>query len=268
MKSRSIRIPKLSNYASDDVTIVTTHYNFAQFDRTRQTYYEWLPKLPAGIASRVICYEAVLDEDEPEIQGATVLRGSRAENMLWQKEAMLQVALERCETPVLCWIDHDIYYSPDDWDWLSRGLALLSDTNRAVQLFENCNHYAKNGDLFAKRNMFVGGWSPGGVWLAETNFVRDIGGFPKTMIAGSGDLDLYNRMKSRATYLDLTAHHLWHGDLSNRRYIKRHEMLAELGFDEKTDIGSAENGLACWKSDKPELRQAVRDYFTNRREDG
>ncbi|MFG0261523.1 MAG: hypothetical protein ACF788_03955 [Novipirellula sp. JB048] len=251
------------------VTFVTTHFNFARYKRTAKTYYEWLPKLPLEIASRVICYECVLDDDAPEINGSIVVRGTREKNYLWQKEALLQIALEQCTTPLFCWIDHDTYHLPEDSDWLEQATKLLTGDIHAVQLFREFHHYDEAGTpTQQKRNMFTGGFSPGGAWIAETDFLRSIGGFPRIWITGSGDYHLYERMKENATYLDVSAHHIWHGDLVNRRYQERHKAIDDLGFNFAEDIGFAANGLAYWRTDKPGLRQAVRDYFINRQEDG
>ncbi|MFG0263146.1 MAG: hypothetical protein ACF788_12210 [Novipirellula sp. JB048] len=259
----------LARYTSADVTYVTTHFNFARYQRTAKTYYEWLPKLPLEIASRVICYECVLDDDAPEINGSIVVRGTREENCLWQKEALLQIALDQCTTPLFCWIDHDTYHRPEDADWLARATKMLTGKIKAVQLFKEFCHYDEAGNLTQqKRNMFVGGFSPGGVWIAETEYLRSIGGFPRTWITGSGDYHLYESMKANATYLDISAHHIWHGDLVNRRYQERHKAIDDLGFKASEDIGFTATGLAYWRTDKPGLRQAVRDYFAGRHEDG
>ena len=62
--------------------------------------------------------------------------------------------------------------------------------------------------------------------------------------------------------------HLWHGDLSNRRYQERHRDLEAFHFDPFTDIAVDEQGGWRWNSDKRELHAFVRRYFTSRNEDG
>ena len=60
--------------------------------------------------------------------------------------------------------------------------------------------------------------------------------------------------------------HLWHGDLRDRRYRDRHALLAD--YDPFTDIAADAGGCWRWSSRKPELQEAVRQYFEQRREDG
>lgn len=61
---------------------------------------------------------------------------------------------------------------------------------------------------------------------------------------------------------------LWHGELLDRRYMPRHRILTEHGFDPEQDIAVDEHGALRWRSDKPALHEAVREYFRGRREDG
>jgi len=62
------------------------------------------------------------------------------------------------------------------------------------------------------------------------------------------------------------AFHLWHGDLKDRRYEERFQLLD--GFDPYTDIAPDPGGGWRWSSDKPGLHAAVRRYFEMRNEDG
>ena len=67
-------------------------------------------------------------------------------------------------------------------------------------------------------------------------------------------------------YIPGTIYHLWHGDLSNRNYMGRHELLAE--FDPYRDIRCAPNGAWLWSDPQSKLARNVRDYFRSRKEDG
>jgi hypothetical protein len=60
--------------------------------------------------------------------------------------------------------------------------------------------------------------------------------------------------------------HLWHGELKDRRYEERLDLLD--GFDPHTDIAAEAGGCWRWSSDKPGLHAAVRRYFEMRNEDG
>ena len=247
-------------YTVGDVTIATTHFNFAKCQRTERTYQEWLPKLPAAMADRVTCYECVLYDDEAEIPDSIQVRG-RERNLLWQKESLLQIALERCETRLFCWIDHDTYAGPEHHDWLEKSIAKLSTDVHAVQMFSEILYHSPDGSAESKRSIQADGHSPGGAWIADADWLRSVGGFPTLAIMGNGDRLLYSRMKHHADYLGVTAHHIWHGDLKGRRYQERHKSLADLGFDPDTHVGVDDNGLACWTAGTPEMQESVRDYF-------
>jgi hypothetical protein len=260
-----------TSYTSKDAAIVTTHFNVAKFSRTRDTYYEWLPRM-GQLANRVVCYEAVLDSDPQEIDNSIVVRGTRKQNGMFQKEALLNLALLDCvndSTPLFCWIDHDLHYDVDDW--LDRGIEILnSDPDiHAVQLFSDFRHYEQDGRVIHKQPMQLGGWCPGGNWIAKTQWLKKIGGFPWQWIIGSGDAAMYEKMTKHCTHLDATVHHLWHGDRENRRYVQRHDDLKSLGFDPSLHVTIDAAGLSAWTNHaSPKLRQYVLDYFAGRREDG
>lgn len=63
-------------------------------------------------------------------------------------------------------------------------------------------------------------------------------------------------------------HHLWHGELADRRTGNRHVGLAEHDFDPQSDISLGTDGAWRWASDKPELHSYLRNYFHQRNEDG
>jgi hypothetical protein len=60
--------------------------------------------------------------------------------------------------------------------------------------------------------------------------------------------------------------HLWHGPLEERDYVRRHQRLAELGYDPATDVRSGRGGCLEWSGDKEPLRRWVESYFARRRE--
>jgi len=70
----------------------------------------------------------------------------------------------------------------------------------------------------------------------------------------------------RVGYIPGTIYHLWHGDLSDRDYMGRHELMA--GFDPYRDIWQAPNGAWLWSDPQSELARNVKDYFRSRKEDG
>lgn len=62
--------------------------------------------------------------------------------------------------------------------------------------------------------------------------------------------------------------HLWHGEIAQRRYVRRNEELAAMEFDPHNDIRVGHDGCWEWNSDKPQLHRWAVEYFRTRHEDG
>jgi hypothetical protein len=283
-----------------EVSLVTFHYNPAKFNRLRETYYEWLPSL-GPLANSLRCYELVLDDDRPEIGGSTVIHGTRKANTLWQKEAIVNLALR--ETPAhikyFAWIDHDIVLSNNDW--LSDAVAKIDSGAVAVQLFSTVVRMnLDRTEILRKPSAMVSPQgSPGGMWIADRAYMDRIGGLNTYNIFGGGDQTFFDAMVGRprrhlkeyseatqnslrkwiefasserhgrkADYIQSDGYHLWHGEHKDRQYGTRNKLLIDHDFDPQTDMRVGENGLLEWSSDKPGLHAGVARFFANRREDG
>ncbi len=64
-----------------------------------------------------------------------------------------------------------------------------------------------------------------------------------------------------------TAIHYWHGKKSNRQYETRYGMLAKNKFDPVVDLVHDWQGLFQLATNKPQLRDDLRNYFRSRSED-
>lgn len=63
--------------------------------------------------------------------------------------------------------------------------------------------------------------------------------------------------------------HLWHGAEENRGYSRRHQILAQIGFDPTRDLRVGKSGAWEWtEAASPELRDWTAQYFVSRQEDG
>lgn len=60
--------------------------------------------------------------------------------------------------------------------------------------------------------------------------------------------------------------HLWHGNITDRLYHERHQILVENNFDPGVDIGRDKNGLLYWKN--PVFKPLAQQHFNARKEDG
>jgi hypothetical protein len=68
--------------------------------------------------------------------------------------------------------------------------------------------------------------------------------------------------------LPQTIYHMWHGDLPNRNYRGRYDILARHGYDPERDLELAANETWRWRDPESELAREVGAYFFARREDG
>ena len=75
-------------------------------------------------------------------------------------------------------------------------------------------------------------------------------------------------VKCRVCHIPGRAFHLWHGELLNRQYTSRLDILNRHAFDPYLDIAVDDQGLWRWDSDKPDLHRDVSTYFASRNEDG
>ena len=78
----------------------------------------------------------------------------------------------------------------------------------------------------------------------------------------------FESVRGSIGFLEGTLLHLWHGDLTDRRYMDRHRDFRQFDFDPAVDIAKDDHGCWRWNSDKPRMHQYVRDYFAARKEDG
>ena len=138
--------------------------------------------------------------------------------------------------------------------------------------------------------------APGFAWAAKRGIIEDCGIYDKDII-GSGDCLLVdcllgswklhgfnrkfnertkesigkwcesiNKKKISVGYLPVDVFHLWHGDLRNRLYMRRHQTLLTHDFDPEKDI-VLNNGVWEWATDKKEMHEEVKNYFYQRKED-
>lgn len=68
--------------------------------------------------------------------------------------------------------------------------------------------------------------------------------------------------------LDTRIFHLWHGDLTNRKYETRYQGFERFQFDPEKDIALNEYSTWSWNSQKTDLHRYAAEYFQSRQEDG
>lgn len=295
----------LSGFGSDDVDadvmLVTTHFNPASFRNRVKTYQRWLPYL-GPLKRYLTAMEVLFDRQTQQLPGSHIFHATRSRNAMWQKEALINVALQECDREYFAWLDHDMI--PRSRDWLARGIAAL-DEHVAVQLYSSADYLDEDDVVLYNKTCHLHNWRtrgrlvgfPGGAWIARTAFLKEIGGLSVANILGGGDqifnalgtdqlqfLDQFNpefasrerlwfkKAKAKLAgrtlgYVNQKMYHLYHGPIEGRQYRTRNDIYRSNRYDPEHDIRIGANGLLEWSSDKPRLHRQLIEFFNRRAED-
>lgn len=220
-----------------------------------------------------------------------------ATSSLWQKERLLNLAIERLppEVDAVAWIDADILFESRDWP--QRTLDLLREAPVA-QLFATAVYLGPDGRRADWRPHCSQASSlavkeighPGFAWAARRSALTAMGGLWDASICGGGDYVMADAFRGRLHAvpwysrrwaersaavvggeiggLSERVFHLWHGTFENRGYAARSLALKKFGFHPQRDLRQA-GGLWVWSKDAPpKLVKFVQNYFHSRQEDG
>lgn len=78
---------------------------------------------------------------------------------------------------------------------------------------------------------------------------------------------VHARICGHVGFIPGTIYDHWHGSPENRLYFRRHQVLANFGFDPSRHLATNSDGCWKWTNAPQELRDWVVKYFANRRED-
>src|ERR1043165_4119631 len=119
---------------SEEICAVTTYFNPSGF-RTKRINYDRFVAALARDNIRCITVECAFRDGPYELPRSRDTIRTRANDVMWQKERLLNIAMERL--PARCtkvvWLDADILF--DDPDWVARTSDAL-DEYAVVQPFE------------------------------------------------------------------------------------------------------------------------------------
>jgi hypothetical protein len=261
--------------------VITSLFNPCKYESLVRNFVIFSDRLKAqGV--NLLSVELAFGNDSYSLNG-DVLR-LRGDSVMWQKERLLNYAISQlpntCE--YVAWVDADILF-PDGW---------AGQTLQGV-IWQKMIH--KNW-LDRRRRKELPFSAPGFAWAARKEIFSDIGIYDKNIV-GSGDTFLvdcyldswdihgyaqkfnefmkkdmtewraeFQKKKCRYDYVPIDICHLYHGELKNRGYMSRHDIILENNYDPKTDIRLV-NNVYEWASDKPALHSGIKDYFYNRKED-
>lgn len=264
------------------MAIITSYFNpelYPQLAANYRTFRGALGKLPLFTGE-------IMFHGAPPIGDGPVQLPGGPEHMLWQKERLLNLVVERLPARFdkVAWIDADILFR--DAEWYDTTQRLL-DLYPVVQLAETVVADGKRSATAAAR----GGEQPckwGYAWAAR----REVFPLYDGAIVGGGDLlsamgwlgrpchgltrsrawqdhyerwaaEAHRKVGGRIGCLPGEIFHLDHGSHTGRQYNERYRLVA--GLDPEQDLSIDASGLWTWQNEK--YAEAVRGFF-QRRQDG
>jgi hypothetical protein len=312
----STKVPRRRD--ADGFWAITTYFNPMRYRRKHANYQRFRERLGVPLVAVELAHGP---DFELGVDDAEILVKLRGHDVLWQKERLLNVALEAL--PISCdkvtWLDCDVIFESDDWlDCTRRLLERVS----LVQPFSHVHRMppdwgpgqAPSPDAEVLRSvpfLIASGMpvatclgtpasqiqcTPGHAWAANRALLDEHGVYDACIVGGAdtaiaraayGRFDdalrlqplhaehylawakpFHAAVRSNVAYVEGKLFHLWHGKTEHRRYRERNESLRRFAFNPFTDVVRDRQGVWQWNSEKPEMHEFVRDYFSSRREDG
>jgi hypothetical protein len=139
---------------------------------------------------------------------------------------------------------------------------------------------------------------PGFAWAIRREAFSELGGLLDMAVLGSADLHMARALvgdvqagvpqgisggyrEQLELWQERAAHHIrgnvgamkgtiahyWHGSRRDRRYNERWQILVDHQYDPEFDLKPDWQGLWQWTDRNPQLRYAIREYFSQRNED-
>ena len=285
-----------------NLAIIACHFNPAGYKQSRRNFLRFLRQMEAEEAP-IISIELAYDDEPwllPEAPQVCRIRTRRSQAM-WHKENLINIA-ERSvpkEFDAIAWLDVDIWFQDIDW---YQALAETLEEFPVVQVFDKALLTGEDGQVehvfqgAAAAGELTRGTTSGFGWAARRSLWSEGGGLYDKAIIGGGDSvngmvwlptdegqfdwlnykglakglsDLkcwFQEEGGRCGFVEGNIWHEWHGSLSDRQYIKRHELVKDL--DVKSHLQYRDDGLLEFRTNTVgDLGKKVSHYFFDRNED-
>jgi hypothetical protein len=303
---------------SGEIWAITSYFNPFGGPTRLENYRRFKASLAVPLVTVELGYR---DAFELRSSDADILLQIRGADLLWQKERLLNLALDL--VPAACrkiaWLDCDIVFQRQDWAEIA-GAKL--DTVAMVHLFETrldldsdsltgvdladatgstlvsigskiVNGKADHASFATCGVRQLLGQTNGLAWAADREILEThrfydgciLGGGDQAMVGAAAGriaeaaegilmneprrrhyegwaVPFHESVGGRIDFVPGCVFHLWHGPLQSRQSWERQQLLED--FDPFTDIALDGNRCWRWNSDKPELHQAVANYFRGR----
>ncbi len=142
-------IPKFSKKLRGSFWGITSFFNPAKYPNKVENYQKFRNSLKRQ-GLKLVCVETVFDDSKFELKDSDAeiliqIRGNK-KNIMWQKEAMLNIALKNLpkDCDKIAWLDADVIFQ--NYNWVKETAKLLEDYN-VVQPFSYCVRLRKGDSI-------------------------------------------------------------------------------------------------------------------------
>jgi hypothetical protein len=286
-----------------NLAIITSYFNPCGFQTMPQNFNTFIEGLQpfhdrTFVGALYFVDGAVTTISAPSICGFV---GTFKNHCMFQKECLLNYAMGQVpvDYDAIAWLDSDILFGTEDW--VEQAEKQL-EHYPVIQLFEHCKLLDKDGSVLGVRNSAAKSKASNGTgwaWAARREIIQD--GLLDWAINGSGDgwmaeawlkLSRYPSGRWRLSYLSKpmrtkfnryatknwglvngtvgyipqTITHLYHGRMTDRKYLHRTRLLKQYQFDPDRDI-QRDGPIYCWTNPESRLALEIKQWFRSRRED-
>lgn len=229
--------------AIDKLAVITCFYNSENYARPRDNFFRFADGIDAaGLPLYVI--ELAFDDDEFNLpfEGKLTVRGTRARNLMWQKERLLNIVIEQLPAAVegIAWIDADILFLNPAWpDALRESLARY----QVVQMFEEAYNLLPGSFQLQKiRRSTAWHWvhdrdhyddfrktHPGFAWAGRASWIRRHG-LQDDNITGGSDTLMVQGFTGQPLWLNRDLSKGWLEEIRRWAFPVDREIRAAFGY--------------------------------------
>lgn len=289
-----------TNVSSGKFAAICCYFNPAESKSLEMNYKAFLAHM-SFFDIPLYSIHLMFEGQDPIGSPYITLHGTLQENMLWQKEQLLNHLVSNLppEIEYVAWIDADMLFF--DKMWPQRAMHALESVP-VCQLWDKW-HFTDGYGRTVQTGLSVGDYGvrylagtghPGGAWAAH----RSVFPLETTHILGGGDTiaveawlgmedtflqsqmspawksawktwhyAAWKNVRGAVKTLPQEAVHLYHGTRDNRKYGDRSRWLGELNFDPERHI-EVKNGILRWTNKAPRsMVELVKTYFTSMRQE-
>lgn len=293
-KRKSNKKPKLA--------VLTTFFNPNDYTNIKYNYIKFSEKIKdkCDLFPIELSYDGnffIDDENSIRIKGSS-------NNVLWQKERLLNIALEKLpkEYTNVAWIDCDVLLDNENWiDEVNEKLEKF----KVLHLFEEAKRLDSKGDIGRCSKTILVNKEPNNInlnkgitgfgWAMRREVIDELKFYDKQIIGGAdalmfysfiGKIDnevsskmneewfkhykkwankSYEMVKGSVSYVSGDITHLYHGEILNRKYNNRYELLSDNNFNPTKDM--YKNNKKLWQLKNKDIKKGMKEYFVDRNED-